>query len=129
MTRPSIFGGLLGVLVIATLAFVFLNADRTEPAIGQATLHWEPPLEREDGTALDAVGGYRIYYGRDPGNLEYSIEVDGDVTEYRVGELEQGDWYFAVAAVSEEGLESTPSSVVKKTVERPPQSRTASRPR
>jgi hypothetical protein len=116
MEKRSIFGALLAVVVVAALAFIFLSTD-PQPATGHASLNWAPPTEREDGSSLQALGGYRIYYGRDPENLDHSIALGGDVIEYRVDGLAPGAWYFAVAAISEDGLESRPSSVVTKTIE------------
>lgn len=128
MNKRVMFGAMLAVLVVATLAIVYLSTQYVaDPAAGDATLNWAPPTEREDGTPLEAVSGYRIYYGRDPEQLEHEIEVDRDVTEYQIDNLESGDWYFAVVAISEEGLESAPSSVVRKTIEEPPRSRVAFR--
>jgi hypothetical protein len=128
MKMRVMFGAMLAVLVVATLAFVYLNTQYVaDPAVGDATVNWAQPTEREDGTPLEAVSGYRIYYGRDPERLEHEIEVGREVTEYRIDNLEPGDWYFAVAAISEEGIESAPSSVVQKTIEEPPRSRVAFR--
>ena len=128
MNKRAKFGAMLAVLVVATLAFVYLNTQYVaDPATGDATLSWAPPTERVDGTPLEAVSGYRIYYGRDPEQFEHEIEVDSEVTKYRIDNLESGEWYFAVAAISEEGLESAPSSVVQKTIEEPPRSRVALR--
>jgi len=119
MEKRSVFGALLAVVVVTTLAFIFLSTD-SQPATGQAALNWAPPTQREDGTALHALGGYKIYYGRGPESMEHTIELDGDVTQFRVDGLERGDWYFAVAAISEDGLESRLSSVVTKKIEQSP---------
>lgn len=120
MNKRLIFGTTLAVLVVGTLAFVYLDTQyAADPAAGDATLSWAPPTERVDGTPLEAVSGYRIYYGRDPEQFEHEIEVDREVTKYRIDNLESGEWYFAVAAISEEGLESAPSSVVQKSIEEP----------
>jgi hypothetical protein len=117
MKMYSMLGAILVILAIATLAFVLLGTDDSEPVTGQATVKWAPPTERVDGTELDAIGGFRIYYGRDPLNLERRIDVDSEVTEYQINDLEQGDWYFAVSASSADGLESAPSPAVKKSIE------------
>ena len=128
MNKRAKFGAMLAVLVVGTVTFVYLNTQYVaDPATGDATLSWAPPTERVDGTPLEAVSGYRIYYGRDPEQFEHEIEVDSEVTKYRIDNLESGEWYFAVAAISEEGLESAPSSVVQKTIEEPPRSRVALR--
>lgn len=126
MNKRVMFGAMLAVLVVATLAIVYLNTQYVaDPVAGDATVKWSPPTERVDGTPLEAVSGYRIYYGRNPEQLEHEIEVDRGVTEYQIANLESGDWYFAVAAISEEGLESAPSSVVQKSIEESPRSRGA----
>jgi hypothetical protein len=129
MNKRAKFGAMLAaVLVVGTLAFVYLNTQYVaDPATGDATLSWAPPTERVDGTPLETVSGYRIYYGRDPKQFEHEIEVDREVTKYRIENLESGDWYFAVAAISEEGLESAPSSVMQKTIEEPRRSLVAVR--
>lgn len=128
MNRRAKFGVMLAVLVVGSLTFVYLNTQYVaDPATGDATLSWAPPTERVDGTPLEAVSGYRIYYGRDPEQFEHELEVGREVTKYRIDNLEPGEWYFAVAAVSEEGLESAPSSVVQKTIEEPPRSLVAFR--
>lgn len=117
MNKLVVFGATLAVLAIATGAFVYLNMqDGADPAAGDATLRWAPPTERVDGTPLKAVRGYRIYYGLDPAQLEHKIEVGREVTEYRIDNLEPGEWHFSVAAVCEEGIESAPSTVVQKTI-------------
>lgn len=128
MNKRVMFGTMLAVVVVATLAIVYLNTQYVAgPAAGEATLNWAPPTEREDGTPLEAVSGYRIYYGRDPEQLEHEIEVGREVTKYQIDNLESGEWYFAVAAISEEGIESALSSVMQKKIEEPFRSRVAFR--
>jgi hypothetical protein len=118
MNKRVMIGAMLAVLVVATVAFVYPNMQNVaDPAAGDAKLSWVPPTEREDGTALESVSGYRIYYGRAPEELEHGIEVGREVTEYQIHNLGSGTWYFAVAAICEQGIESAPSSVVQKTIE------------
>jgi hypothetical protein len=128
MNKRVMFGAMPAVLVIATMAFVYLNTQYgADPAAGDAKLSWTPPTERVDGTPLEAVGGYRIYYGRDPERFEHEIEVGPELTQYQIDNLESGEWYFAVAAISEEGIESAPSSIVQKSIEKSPRSLVAFR--
>jgi len=71
-----------------------------------AQLAWRKPELRVDGSNLDDLGGYRIVYGRDPGQLDHSIFInDPDQLSYEFSTLETGAWYFAVIAVTSSGLE------------------------
>jgi hypothetical protein len=85
-------------------------------ASNSATLRWQPPTQREDGTPLTSVGGYTLYYGRDSSNLERAVHLGGSVTEYRVDFLERGTWYFAVSASDSNGVESRLSAMASKTI-------------
>jgi hypothetical protein len=69
-----------------------------------------------DGSALTSISGYRIYYGRDPSNLEQVINVDGGITTYVIENLEQGTWYFAIAAVDGDAVEGVRTGNVSKTI-------------
>lgn len=120
MLNRAAVGAAAVILVIALLTLWYLNSrPEPEPATGYANVTWAPPTEREDGTPLAAVRGYRIYFGRDPGNLEQSVEVGPEATEHRIENLEPGTWYFAVIAISADGLESERSAVLEKTIEPP----------
>ena len=81
-----------------------------------ATLRWQPPTQRVDGTPLTSVGMYTLYYGRNSSNLERAVHLGGSVTEYRVDSLERGTWYFAVSASDSNGVESQLSAMVSKTI-------------
>jgi hypothetical protein len=127
MNRQVNIGATLAVLAAAILAFAYLKTDAVvDPAASVASLDWTTPTERVDGTPLEAVSGYRIYYGRDPEQLEHEIEVGPEVTKYEIVNLESGEWYFAVAAISGDGIESAPSAIKQKTIEEPLRPRVAS---
>jgi hypothetical protein len=84
---------------------------------GIASLRWDIPASKVDGSPLDNLAGYRILYGRDPQDLDHSVFVDGaSVNSYEIADLEAGVWYFAVAAVNENGLESPPSTAFMKSI-------------
>lgn len=69
------------------------------------TLVWEAATD--DGT----IDHYKIYYGVDPANLSDSVDtIDASTTWYVPG-LENGkEYYFALAAVDNDGLESAEMS-------------------
>jgi hypothetical protein len=81
-----------------------LTVTGPSPATGSASLRWQPPTQRVDGTPLTSIGGYTLYYGRNPSNLEQSISLGNSVTEYQVNNLGQGNWYFAVSASDSNGM-------------------------
>jgi hypothetical protein len=86
------------------------------PVTGVASLEWEVPASRLDGTLLDDLAGFRILYGRNPDDLDQSVFIEGTANTYEFSGLEGGIWYFAVAAVSANGLEGPPSAASMKSI-------------
>jgi len=87
------------------------------PVVGSATLTWQPPTERTDGTALSNLAGYRIYYGSSPSNYTESVNLTNPgLTSYMIENLAGGTWYFAMTAVDAAGLESARTNPVSKTI-------------
>ncbi len=88
-------------------------------AVGSATLSWTPPTQREDGTHLpvNELGGYRIYWGTSPNQLNQSVTLNGpSLTTYVVEPLTPNTWYFAITALDTSGLESTRSDIATKSI-------------
>lgn len=84
---------------------------------GTATLSWNPPTERTDGTPIGGLAGYEVLYGRGPRNYDTVVELASPgLTRYVVEDLRPGMWYFAVKAVTTDGLKSAPSVEVRKRV-------------
>jgi hypothetical protein len=83
-----------------------------EPTLGTATLTWSRPETRADGTPLEDLAGYRIYYGTDENNLTRVLDIhDGDQTKQLVEDLDSGAWYFAITALNSKGTESDKSNI------------------
>jgi hypothetical protein len=79
-----------------------------------AVLSWDPPTTNEDGTSLDDLAGYKVYYGTSSGNYSTTIDV-GNVVTYEVTNLTAGaTYYFATAAYDTSGNESGYSAEVSK---------------
>ncbi|HET7812425.1 MAG TPA: putative Ig domain-containing protein [Steroidobacteraceae bacterium] len=81
-----------------------------------AVVRWQKPASRVDGSVLDDLAGYRIVYGRDPENMDHSIFIaDPDQLSYDFNTLDKGAWYFAVIAITANGLEgpATPPAMKK----------------
>jgi hypothetical protein len=80
-------------------------------------LSWTPPTEREDGSVLDDLSGYRIYYGRGRSGQEKTIDVENPgLANYMIEDLNPGAWHFAITAVDAEGRESQRSNIASKDV-------------
>jgi hypothetical protein len=80
---------------------------------GAAVLDWTAPTENTDGSALTDLAGYKVYYGTSASNLTESVKVaNPGLTNYTIGNLTPGKWYFAVTSITTAGVESAPSGVV-----------------
>jgi len=67
----------------------------------RVTLVWEAAVDD------NAVDYYKVYYGLDPSNLESSVDTKDASTTWYIPNLENGkEYYFAVAAVDDESVES-----------------------
>jgi hypothetical protein len=87
-------------------------------AYGSVTLSWLAPTENEDGSPLDDLAGYRIYYGETSGAYDKTITVNGQgQTNYVVEGLLPRTYYFAVTAYTSSGLESGYSNEASATVD------------
>jgi hypothetical protein len=84
---------------------------------GSVTLTWVAPTDNTNGTPLTDLAGYHIHYGTSPDNLTQVIELAGTGnTEFELGGLAPGTYYFAVTAYTTMGTESAESDVGYKTI-------------
>jgi len=84
---------------------------------GSATLMWTPPTRNTDGSTLQNLAGYRIYWGTSQSNLSNSTTVNNPgLSSYVVEQLSPATWYFAVSAVNAQGVESARSNFASKTI-------------
>jgi Putative Ig domain len=85
--------------------------------VGVASLQWEVPPSKVDGTPLDDLAGYRILYGRTADELDQSVLIPSpSTTTYEFATLDPGTWYFAVVAVNEGGLEGPATTPAQKSI-------------
>jgi hypothetical protein len=89
------------------------------PSSGNAavTLGWTPPTTNSDGSHLDDLAGYRIYYGTTEGQYTQSVTLSNPgLTAYMVENLTTpGTYYFTISAFDDVGNESGYSNVASKT--------------
>ena len=91
--------------------------NRESGETGSATLSWVPPTTRTDGSALQNLAGYKIYYGRMSGTYDYTVEISNPgVSTYVVEDLVSGEWYFALSAYDSNDIESSRSNEVSRTI-------------
>jgi hypothetical protein len=87
------------------------------PTLGTATVSWQPPTQRTDGSALTDLAGYRVYYGKGSGSLTHVININNvGQTSQHIENLDSGTWYFAVTAYCSKGLESPKSEIGSKKI-------------
>jgi hypothetical protein len=87
--------------------------------IGSLTLSWVAPVARADGAPLSLadIDGFRIHYGKSTGNYTDHVNVaDGTAQKVTLNNLAVGTYYIVMTTYDINGLESSYSVVVKKTV-------------
>ena len=77
-------------------------------------LSWVAPTTNEDGSTLDDLAGYKLYYGTEPGQYSQVITV-GDFTTSEIGGLGSGTYYLTVTAYDIYGNESNFSNEINHT--------------
>jgi hypothetical protein len=91
------------------LVLLSLLAGRVDAGTGSVTIAWDANSEPD-------VASYTVVWGTQPGTYP-STAVVGNATTWTVGSLVVGQtYYFAVRAVSADGLESPLSTELKATV-------------
>jgi hypothetical protein len=70
-----------------------------------------------DGSAVNGIVGYRVYYGKDVMQLSSKIDVlNPSVSTFVVEGLTPGTYYFAVSALHSSGGESSRSNAGMKVI-------------
>jgi Fibronectin type III domain len=84
------------------------------PTTSNVTLSWVAPTENTNGSALTNLEGYRIYYGTSPKQLNELIVLSSPgLQTYVIDGLAVGvTYYFTIAAMATDGVESAQSAVV-----------------
>jgi hypothetical protein len=81
------------------------------------TLSWTAPIQNEDGTTLEDLAGYKIYWGTTPGVYTNSVNVEAGLTTYVVDNLAPGTYEFVATAINSSGVESRYSNVATKVLQ------------
>lgn len=120
---PDVAGTTTGIVITVsdgkggTASLPAFSISVTAVATGSATLNWVPPTANTDGTTLQNLSGYRIYYGTSSSNLSQMKQIaNPGVTSAVVENLTPATWYFSVRAYSSTGVESAASNTAQKTI-------------
>ena len=99
----------------ATLGpFAIIVKDTT---YGSVSLSWTAPTENEDGSVLTDLDGYRLYWGKTPGNFTDSVTIDNEsITTYVVDNVPSGTYEFVGTSFNTAGVESRYSNPATKVV-------------
>jgi hypothetical protein len=86
-------------------------------ASGSATLTWQPPTQRSDGSPLSDLAGYRILWGTTKGSYPNSVKVmNPGIASYVIEDIAPATYYFVITAIDSKGAESGYSNVVSKRI-------------
>ena len=81
------------------------------------TLSWTPPNQYEDGTPLNDLAAYKIYYGLSEGNYPNQIRIDNPgITTYVVDNLTANTYFFVSTSINSNDVESEFSNIAMKVV-------------
>ena len=84
---------------------------------GSATLVWDVPTVNTNGSTLQDLAGYKIYYGNSDTDLSRVIDVaSASATSYVIEQLGSGTYFFAISAYNRAGLESAMKMVGSKQI-------------
>ncbi len=111
-----------GIVIVVSdgTATSTLNAFAVEviPPLGSVTLRWSVPTKKSDGTPLDDLAAYIIYYGQSPAYLDRFVTVDDpQLTRHLVRGLTEATWYFAMTSYTAAGVEGERSGTVAHVVQ------------
>lgn len=130
-TTTGELAGTPGAGDVATFANVVLTASNgttrsslpafsitvQQASMGSASLSWQPPTTRTDGTPLTNLAGYRVHYGTAQGSYPNRVTIaNPGVTSTVIENLPPGTYWFVVTAYDANGLESGYSTAASKPV-------------
>ena len=84
---------------------------------GVAVVSWTRPTTNADGTPLQDLSGFKIYYGDLPNQYSRVIDIPNpSLTSFAVEGLPPGTYYFVTTAYDIQGMESEYSNIASKTI-------------
>jgi hypothetical protein len=94
---------------------------------GSARVRWTAPTTNTNGTPLNNLAAFRVYYGTSRGSLTQISEVnDISSSTTTISGLSPATWFFKVRAVNANQVESADSNVTSKVISGASAARTVS---
>ena len=104
-----------GKVTTSLPAFSIVVSGDARPA--PVTLSWVPPTLNTDGSPIEDLAGFKIYYGNLSRRYGRVLNVpDASINSAVIEGLAPATWYFAVRAYNSHGVESDYSVEVSKTL-------------
>jgi hypothetical protein len=93
------------------------SIDVITTASGTISLSWLPPTERDDGSPLTNLAGYKVYWGTAVDHYPNLASIPNPgIAAYVVDELPPGTYYLVATAYDAHGIESGYSNVAIETI-------------
>jgi len=100
-----------------SILLAFLPVFTGTAFAGSVTLSWTAPSTNTDGSPLDDLSGYKVYYGTSSHNYTSTTDVGNTTTVELTGLTDGNTYYFSVIAYNTSGIESPLSSEVSTTLQ------------
>lgn len=84
--------------------------------LGQVTVQWQPPAENVDGSALDDLAGFDLYYGTTSGAYDGIVHIADPRTTSHTLTIPSGTYFMAMTATDRDGNESGFSNEIQRAV-------------
>ncbi len=102
----------------ATVSLPAFAIAVAQASLGSATLSWQAPSTRTDGTPLTNLDGYRIHYGTAVGSYPNLIDIANEsLTSAVISNLPPATYYFVISAYDTTGAESAYAGPASKTIQ------------
>ena len=93
------------------------SIDVVSSAPGSIVLSWDPPTQRDDGSPLTNLAGYKLYWGTALGHYPNLAAIPNPgIATYVVDQLPAGTYYLVATAYDSYGIESDFSNVATHTI-------------
>jgi hypothetical protein len=113
-TTNSIVVSVSDGLATTELTAFSITVTDANVQLGSVTLQWAPPTQNEDGSTLNDLAAYRIYYGTSPDNLDQVLDINNPgIASYVVENLLPSTYYFGATAINADGIESDMSGLAE----------------
>lgn len=93
------------------------SVDVSQVQLGSVTLSWTAPTQNSDGSSLNDLDAYKIYFGNSQGSYPNQVRIDNpSITTYVVDNLAPDTYFFVATSVNSQGVESAYSNAAQVTV-------------